>query len=94
MPHAVYRSGLTGTLSGAKSHEWFMRGIFGKLIKTTTTKQLMDEGKLANLKVDMVTLKYSNDERKLVSKMKYQDEIAFLVGHEKRNKLMVRSYSS
>ena len=87
MPHAVYRSGLTGTLSGAKSHEWFMRGIFGKLIKTTTTKQLMDEGKLANLKVDMVTLKYSNDERKLVSKMKY--EIAFLVDHEKRNKLIV-----
>jgi superfamily II DNA or RNA helicase len=89
MPNAVYRTGLTGTLSGAKSHEWFMRGIFGKLIKTTTTRQLMDEGKLANLQVDMVTLKYSKDERKAVSKMKYQDEIAFLVDHELRNKLIV-----
>lgn len=89
MPHARFRTGLTGTLDGTKSHELFMRGIFGKVIKTTTTRKLMDDGKLADLDVCMFKLKYPKDECKAVTKLKYQDEIKYLVYHDKRNKFLV-----
>lgn len=85
-----YRIGLTGTLKGSKTNEMFMRGIFGKLIKTTTTKKLMDEGTLVDLDIDVYRIKYNDDERKLVSKLKtYQDEIKFITTHEARNKFLV-----
>lgn len=89
MPHAKFRVGLTGTLDGTKTHELFMRGIFGRIIRTTTTKKLMDEGKLAQLEVEVLRLKYQREECKVVNKLKYQDEIAYLVQHETRNKLLV-----
>lgn len=89
MPHAKFRVGLTGTLDGTKTHRLFMRGICGKIIRTTTTKKLMDDGKLAQLEVEVLRLKYQKDECKAVSKLNYQDGIAYLVQHEKRNKLLV-----
>lgn len=85
-----YRVGLTGTLKGTRTNEMFMRGIFGKLIKTTTTRKLMDEGTLSDLNIDVYRIKYSQEERKLVSKLKtYQDEIKFITTHPARNKFLI-----
>lgn len=89
MPNALFRVGLTGTLSGAKTQELFMRGIFGKVIKTTTTKQLMDQGLLSTLFVRILHIKYPKADCKVISKLDYKDEISFLNQHEKRNDLLM-----
>lgn len=89
LPHAKFRSGFTGTLDGTKTHELFMRGMFGKVIRPTTSRKLMDQGKMADINIRMLKLKYTEAECKAVVKLNYMDEIQFIVQHEKRNKLLV-----
>jgi superfamily II DNA or RNA helicase len=91
LAHAPFRFGFTGTLDGSKTHELSLRGMFGPVLKTTTTKQLMDVGVLAKLDIDVVMLRYTQDECKHVAKncKKYQDEIKWLVDHDRRNKFII-----
>jgi superfamily II DNA or RNA helicase len=91
LSHAPFRFGFTGTLDGSKTHDVSLRGMFGPIIKTTTTKKLMDDGVLSKLNIDVVMLRYRDDECKFVSKncKKYQDEIEWLVSNERRNKFIV-----
>ena len=63
-----------------------LEGVFEAVYKVTSTKKLMDDKQLADLKIVCMLLKYTDEERKLVSKMNYQEEMDFLVAHEKRNK--------
>jgi superfamily II DNA or RNA helicase len=51
----------------------------------TTTKKLIEEKSLAQLDIFVLLLKYSDEYCKLVSKMKYQEEIDFIVKYEPRN---------
>lgn len=91
LSHCRFRYGFTGTLDGTKTHELSLRGMFGVVIKTTTTKKLMNEGVLANLAIDVVILKYQKDECKDVymNHRKYHDEIRWLVEHKKRNQYII-----
>lgn len=84
--NARFRIGTTGTLDGTKTHKLVLEGVFGPVYKVTSTKKLMDDKQLADLKIVCMLLKYTDEERKLVSKMNYQEEMDFLVAHEKRNK--------
>ena len=45
----------------------------------------MEEGSLAQLDIKILLLKYSDEYCKLVSKMKYQDELDFIVKYNPRN---------
>lgn len=83
-----YRIGTTGTIDNKKVHKLVLEGIFGPVHKVTTTKSLMDSGKVANLKITAVILKYDEATRKANSKMQYQTEMDFLVAHEGRNKFI------
>jgi superfamily II DNA or RNA helicase len=91
LSHVPFRFGFTGTLDGSKTHELNLRGLFGPLLKTTTTKKLMDDGVLSKLEIDVVILRYRREECDYVSKncKMYQDEIDWLVNHEKRNKFII-----
>lgn len=91
LSHAPYRFGFTGTLDGSKTHEMSLRGMFGPVFRTTSTKKLMDLGVLAKLNIDVVMLRYNLDECKYVLKncKKYQDEIKWIVDHDRRNKFIV-----
>lgn len=91
MPDAKIRTGLTGTLDGTSTHELFMNGVFGKIFKAVTTKELMDSGKVAELKIDVVRLKYNHDDCKLVSKLDYEKEITFLIENDERNTFLVNT---
>lgn len=82
---AGYRFGTTGTLDGAQTHELVLQGLFGKIFKVTTTKSLQDNDTLAKLSIRRLVLTYPETLRKTFGKQKYQDEIDFIVGHEKRN---------
>ena len=86
--NAKYRIGTTGTLDGTKTHRLVLEGVFGRVHKVITTKQLMDKKQVAELKIICLLLEYGDSERKLVSKMPYQEEIDWLVTNPKRNKII------
>lgn len=82
---AKYRFGTTGTLDGTQTHKLVLEGLFGTTFSVTTTKSLMDKKHLADLSIECIVLKYDKDIIKARKKDNYQDEIKFLVQHEKRN---------
>lgn len=90
MAHAPFRLGLTGTIKKTKIHELDMQARFGNLIRVATTRQLQDDGDLAQLKIECVQLRYSPDEIKMVQHLDYDREIDFIVSHPKRNKLLAK----
>ena len=81
--HAKYRYGFTGTLDGTQTHKWVLEGLFGPSYKVTQTKKLIDEGHLATLDIQCLVLKYKPQKFDT-----YEDEIQFLISHEKRNNLI------
>lgn len=83
--NSYYRIGTTGTLDGTQTHKLVIEGLFGKVVKVTTTKDLMDKNLLSDLSIECITLKYPEDERKECKGMKYADEIKWLTEHQKRN---------
>jgi superfamily II DNA or RNA helicase len=80
-----YKFGTTGTLDGTLTHRLVLEGLFGTVYQVTTTKELMDDDKLAQLDIKTLVLKYSDDECKLNKDKTYQEEIDFIVSHSKRN---------
>jgi superfamily II DNA or RNA helicase len=83
-----YRIGTTGTLDNKKVHKLVLEGIFGKVYRVTTTKKLMDSGKLADLNIMCVVLKYNEEIRKERKNKTYQEEMDWIVSCEPRNKFI------
>jgi len=88
------RIGLTGTLKDSQTHELVLKGLFGPVKKLISTKELMDNDQIAQMKIQLVQLDYPNEDRKKCSKFDYKEEIDFLVNHEKRNKLIAKMAST
>lgn len=86
--NAKYRIGTTGTLDGTQTHQLVLEGLFGPVYKVTTTKDLMDADDLAQLEIRILLLKYNDEYCKAVSKMKYQDELDFIVRYGPRNEFI------
>lgn len=88
-----YKFGLTGTLKGSKVHKLVLEGLFGTVRKFTSTKELIDDGSLAELKINCLVLNHKKEDKSLVAKLKkkaqpnqrYALERGFIMGHEKRN---------
>lgn len=80
-----YRFGFTGTLDGTQTHKLVLEGLFGPIRKVTTTARLIEEKHLAEFKIKAIVLSYSDEVRKMVSSMKYQDEIDYIVRLPERN---------
>jgi superfamily II DNA or RNA helicase len=83
--NANYRYGLTGTLDGTQTHKLVLEGLFGPHKNITTSKELIDRGDLANISIDILLLKHKEEHCKEVSKMKYQDEVDWIVTSSRRN---------
>ena len=83
-----YRIGLTGTLDGTQTHKLVLEGLFGAVNKVTSTKKLMDKKQLSNLTIRCIILKHTEEDSKMVSKGKYQDEVDYLVSSESRNNFL------
>lgn len=83
-----YRVGTTGTLDGTKTHKLVLEGLFGPVYKVTTTRQLMDNDQLAELKIFGIVLNYTDEVKKANKDNKYPDEMDFLCGFEPRNKFI------
>lgn len=85
---ARYRLGTTGTLDGTKTHLMVLKGLFGEVYTATTTRELIDRGLLADLKINCVLLQHLDSNKKFLVKNKktrFPDEIAYLIGSDARN---------
>ncbi len=80
-----YRIGTTGTLDGTQTHKLVIEGLFGVAKKVVDTKKLMDENLLSSLSIDCILLDHENEDRKVVSKYKYFEELEWIVMNKKRN---------
>ena len=75
-----YRFGLTGTLDGTQTHQLVLEGLFGSAEKIISTKELIDNKTLANLKIKCITLKHPE----IREKMTYAEELDYIVTNKKR----------
>jgi superfamily II DNA or RNA helicase len=83
-----YRFGTTGTLDGSQTNKLVLEGVFGAVKRVTTTSELIDKKLLANFNIKAIILSYSPEERQLVSKKNYQEELDYIVRNPKRNKFI------
>jgi superfamily II DNA or RNA helicase len=88
LENCKYRFGTTGTLDGDPLNEATIEGLFGPKFKSITTKELMEQGYVADLKIKCIVLKYPEEIAKQVKGMSYQDEVNFLTTNEERNKFI------
>jgi superfamily II DNA or RNA helicase len=87
-----FRIGTTGTLDGTKTHKLILEGLFGKVHRVITTKELMDNKDLADLKITCLLLDYTDETKKAVKNHTYQEEMDWLVRNHKRN-VVIRNLS-
>ena len=83
-----YRFGLTGTLDGTQTHRLVLEGLFGKAKYVVTTKELIDDKTLANLKIDCIILKYPDEDRQIVKDFEYAAELEYIVTKVERNNFL------
>ena len=85
-----YRFGLTGTLDGTQTHRLVLEGLFGSVEKVVSTKELIDNKTLANLNIECIVLKHTEENCKLVKDYSYAEEIDYLVLQPDRNNFITR----
>ena len=83
-----YRFGTTGTLDGNPLNESTIEGLFGPKYKSISTRELMDQGYVARLKIKCIVLKYPDEVSKDLRGKSYDEEIKFLVSSPARNKFI------
>ena len=79
------RIGTTGTLDDSQTHRLVIEGLFGSVFRTTSTKSLIKQKLLSNINIDCINLSYEPEETQETKRMKYQDEIRWIVSNPKRN---------
>lgn len=82
--NAKHRIGTTGTLDGTEVHQLMLEGLFGPVKQVTSTRELIEKKQLSDFHIKALTLRYSENERKRMVRSRYQDEVDFIVAHEKR----------
>ena len=80
-----YRFGLTGTLDGTQTHRLVLEGLFGKAKYVVTTKELIDNKTLSDLKINCIVLNYPNEDRQIVKEFDYGAELEYIVTKAERN---------
>ena len=83
-----YRYGTTVTITDSKTNKLVLEGLFGKTYRAITSKELMDDKHISDLKIECLVLGYEDAEKKLLKKATYQEEIDFIVSSTKRNEFI------
>ena len=96
MENTRYRFGTTGTLDDNELNKATIEGLFGKRYQSTTTRELIDGGHAADIKIKCIVLRYPEDVRKEYHKAitdaktkqkrkrTYAEEVDFLIDYEQR----------
>lgn len=86
--NALFRIGYTGTLAESKTHEMQLKGMFGPIHRVSSTKDLQDQGVLADLKIFGIVLKHRKDVCDMLKGATYADEVSAVVQLEYRNRFI------
>lgn len=86
----AWRIGTTGTLHNEAVSNLTIEGAFGPTHLVATTKQLMDMGFLSPIKIKAIVLEYPKDLRAANRSRKYQEELAWILANENRNKFICK----
>ena len=62
--------------------------MFGPIKKVTTTAELIQNNTLSQFKIKAIVLNYSEEQRKMASKLKYPDEVNYIVNAPARIKFI------
>lgn len=89
-----YKIGLTGTLDDSKANKETLISLFGEVFRPITTKELMDQGLVSDLKIKCIQLNYPDEITKVIAKSQYVDEVKFLKAYEPRNDFVVKLASN
>lgn len=91
-----YRFGLTGTLDGTHTNKLVLEGLFGPVKQITTTKELIQEKTLAQLKIKAIVLSYDDSIRQQFARnrIKYKDELRYLIINQHRTSFIANLTSS
>jgi superfamily II DNA or RNA helicase len=88
MENTPYRFGTTGTLDNIELNKATIEGLFGAQYKTTTTRALIDQGHIADIKIKCISLRYPEEICKQLRGKTYQEEIDFLTTYAPRNEFI------
>jgi len=88
LSNADVRVGTTGTLDGTKTHRLVLEGHFGPVFAPVTTRELMDSGALADLKIKCLVLKYPESVCKNLRKATYAEEYDAVIHYSPRMKFV------
>jgi len=86
------RIGLSGTLQEDEGSKITLRGLFGPIFRTTTTKELMDNKQVADLSIVGIELSYPPDVVVDFKKKKldYHGEVDYIIHYEKRQRFICK----
>lgn len=88
MENTPHRFGTTGTLDNIELNKATIEGLFGAQYKTTTTRSLIDQGHIADIKIKCITLRYPEEVCRQLRGKTYQEEIDFLTNYAPRNEFI------
>ena len=89
LQHVKYRIGTTGTIDNKKLNQLTLEGLFGPVHRVTTTKELMESGRVVPIDINCIVLKYSEETRKACKEQDYNDEMKWIISNESRNKFLM-----
>lgn len=90
MVNARWRIGTTGTIQDDKVSKLSLEGSFGPVYRVVTTKQLMENKQVVDLRIKCITLEHPLDIRKLFKSVDYQKEMDYITTNEKRNEFIAK----
>ena len=90
MGHCQFKFGMSGSLKEGKTNVLQYIGSFGDVFRPVTTKKLMEDGQVSNLKINSVFLRYPDHETVINKGLEYQAEIKTITTHTKRNAWVCR----
>lgn len=89
---AELRFGFTGTIDQEEdsNNSMTIEGMIGEIKTASKAHELIKEGKLSKININVIFLKYPQMERFMAGRLSYQDQIDFINRHEKRWNLLKR----
>ncbi len=84
LTYCEYKIGLSGSLRDGKANLMQYVGLFGGIYNPVKTKDLMEEGQIAKLKINVLMLKYPEKVSTAISNTDYATEIKFITSLNKR----------
>jgi superfamily II DNA or RNA helicase len=81
-----FRIGTTGTIDPASPvNPLVLTGLFGPIHRVTTTKALIEQGTLSEIKISVIQMKYSDEVCRVMKNVDYAGEIDYIVTLQSRN---------